>query len=146
MKGLSTIWLGLMIIISLSLAACNPEILHASAPIRIKDPWLRWQPETNSGELYFYLVNKSPVDDTLIEALSEAATTIEFYNNPPGEALADTAQVPVIELPVESGIILMPGGPHLKLIGLTDVTPGQLVPITLKFEQAGEFSFYVEAH
>jgi len=146
MRGLSTVWLGLIAIVLLSLTACNPEVLHASAPIRLKDPWLRWQPETNSGELYLYLINKSSTDDALVGASSEAATTVEFYNNPLGAALTAIEPVPAIDLPVENGVFLLPGGPHIKLIGLTDLTSGQLVPITLKFERAGEVSFFVEAH
>ena len=64
----------------LSLTACNAEMLHASAPVRIKDPWLRWYPETNTAELYFYIVNKSDVDETLLEVSSELAANVEFYN------------------------------------------------------------------
>ncbi len=120
-------------------------MLHAKAPIRIQDPWLRWDPDTNTGELYFYLSNSGPVDDALLEARSEAATEVEIYYALPGNNLTAIEQVSTIELPVERSIILLPGGPHLKLLGLTDVTPGQLIPITLKFEHTGEFSFYVEA-
>jgi copper(I)-binding protein len=136
-----------MFVAVFSLPACNAEMLHASAPVRIKDPWLRLQPETNSGELYFYLTNKSLVDDALIEARSEKTASVEFYNSIPGQSFSSLEPVAAFELPVESGLILLPDGPHIKLVGLDDdLAPGRLVPITLKFEQAGEFSFYVEAH
>ncbi len=137
--------LGLITIAVLGLSGCNADMLHARAPIRIKNPWLRWYPETNSGELYLYLANPGEVDDTLLGASSETVSTIEIYNAPPGNHLTEIEQVSSINLPVNSGIILLPDGPHLKLVGLTNVTPGQIIPITLKFEQAGEFSFYVEA-
>ena len=144
--SLNIFFFSLMGLSLLSLTGCNPEMLHASAPIRVKDPWLRWEPETNSGELYLYVVNKSSVDDTLLGARSELATSVEIYNSPTGNIFSDVEQVSTMALPVEGGLILLPGGPHLKFVGLTDLTPGQLVPITLQFEQAGEFSFYVEAH
>lgn len=130
-----------------SLTACNPDVLHASAPVRIKDPWLRWNAETNTAELYFYIANHSPVDDALVAAGSALATDVEFYSAPAGKTISDIEQVPAIELPVETGLILLPGGPHIRLTGLKEeLTPGKLVPITLKFKLAGEFSFYVEAH
>ena len=129
-----------------SLTACNTEMLHASAPIRIKDPWLRWYPETNTAELYFYIVNKSDADETLLEVSSEVAANVEFYNAPAGEGFTDVENVQTIDLPVETGFIFLPDGPHLKLTGIEGgLTPGQLVPITLKFKHAGEHSFYVEA-
>ncbi len=139
------LWLGLIMIAVVGLSGCNADMLHARAPVRIKDPWLRWYPETNSGELYLYLTNPGPVDETLLGAWSEAASAVEIYNALPGKQLTEVEQVSSIKLPVKSGLILLPDGPHLKLVGLSDVTPGQIIPITLKFEQAGEFSFYVEA-
>ena len=138
--------LGFIVATVFSLTACNPEVLHASAPLRIKDPWLRWQPETNSGELYFYIANKSTTDDALIAVKSKMATQVEMYNVPFEKKFSDVVLVPSIELPVEQALFLVPGGPHIKLIGLSDITPGKLIPITLEFEQAGEFSFYAEAH
>ena len=144
-RNMSIILAGFILVAVFGLTACNPEMLHAKAPVRIKDPWLRWDADTNTGELYFYLSNTSAVDDALLEAQSEAATEVDIYSAPPGSSITDIEKVSMIELPLEKSIILLPGGPHIKLLGMRDVTPGQLIPITLRFEHAGEFSFFVEA-
>jgi len=138
--------LGIVAALFISLTACNAEILHQSAPVRIKDPWLKWDAAGQSGELYFYLTNQGEVDDALIAAASQAAESVEIYNTSAGKNLSEVEQVNRIDLPVKNGMIFLPGGPHITLRGLRNVTPGQLIPITLTFEQAGEFSFMVEAH
>lgn len=147
MKRKPILWLYLMtLLVFVTLTACNAGVLHTSAPIRIKDPWLRRAPETETGELYMYIANHSDVDDALVAARSEAATGVEMYAVPAGEPASALARVSRIELPVNTGLLLIPGGPHLELVGLREAAAGQLVPIVLEFERAGEFAFYVEAH
>ena len=146
MKKPTIIMFSLLTLLLLTLTACDADMLHASAPIRIKDPWLRGHPETQTGELYLLIANRGEVDDRLVEVSSEVAARIEIHDSPPGAESATIQEVAALDLPVESGVVLLPGGPHLKLIGLRHTAPGELVPITLTFQEAGEFSFYVEVH
>lgn len=53
--------------------------------------------------------------------------------------------VEAFELPPRERFALRPGGPHLMIMGLRqDFTKGERVPLTLRFEKAGELRVELE--
>jgi copper(I)-binding protein len=54
-------------------------------------------------------------------------------------------ETPGLELPARKHLVLRPGGSHLMLVGLKQpLLKGQRIPLTLRFERAGEVHVELE--
>lgn len=76
----------------------------------------------------FLTINNMDAPDRLIAAHSSA-----------GRARLDGANLP-LAIPAQSAPEFSSDGVYLRLTGLTDLTNGRLIPVTLVFEHAGEHS------
>ena len=95
-------------------------------------------PGQQVGAGYLKLANKG-ADDRLVSATSPAAASVEIHSMTMDGDVMKMRQVEAIELPTGSIVKLQPGGYHLMLMGLkAPLTAGDRVPLTLKFEKAGE--------
>ena len=97
---------------------------------------------TNAGQQvgagYLKLSNQGAAD-RLLSATSPAAASVELHSMSMEGDVMKMRQVDAIDLPAGQTVELKPGGYHLMLMGLkTPLKAGDKLPLTLKFEKAGE--------
>ena len=108
--------------------------------IEIGHPWARATvPGQSVGGGYVKLSNGGTAD-RLVGASSPTAVRVELHTHEMGaDGVARMRQVQAIDLPAKSTVELKPGGLHLMLIDLkAPLAEGARVPVTLRFERAGE--------
>ncbi|WP_085317958.1 copper chaperone PCu(A)C [Derxia lacustris] len=124
-----------------SLAATAFAHEYKLGAIEIDHPWARATvPGQSVGGGYVKLVNEGATADRLLAASSPAAARVELHTHEMGaDGVARMRPVAAIELPAKGAVELKPGGLHLMLLDLKQpLVVGQRVPITLRFERAGE--------
>jgi copper(I)-binding protein len=125
----------------LASAAAMAQEYRAGA-IRIDKPWAR---PTVSGQGagggFMTLDNSKGGTDRLLAARSPAAERVELHSMAMEGDVMRMRQIDAIELPAGQTVALQPGGLHFMLMGLKQpLTLGARVPLTLRFEKAGEVS------
>ncbi len=110
--------------------------------IQIQDPYARAMGGMGkSGAVFFVIQNNTGSDDRLIDARADVAKKVELHTHKDdGQGIMQMLHVPE-GFAIASGEshALARGGDHVMLMGLTrDLAPGEVFPLTLVFEQAGE--------
>lgn len=107
--------------------------------LRIGHPWSRAAGANTNGAGFMSIRNAGSQPDRLLSASTPAARVVELHTHiREGDVMR---MRPVTDIPVPAGqtVHLRPGGLHLMLIGLTGpLNRGASVPLTLRFERAGE--------
>jgi copper(I)-binding protein len=144
-----------MITLSRRLLLGSPALLLA-APARahhdttigtivIGHPWARAAGANTNGAAYMTLRNTGRDADRLLAASTPVARTVELHTHVrDGEVMR---MRPVADIPIPAGqtVRLRPGGLHVMLIGLKEpLRQGTTVPLTLRFERAGETTVQLE--
>lgn len=112
---------------------------HAGT-LDIGHPWTRstvaGQP---AGGGFLTVRNTGPAADRLVGAASPAAAEVQMHTMSMEGDVMRMRQVDGIDLPAGQTVALEPGHLHLMLIGLkAPLKAGDMVPLTLRFEKAGE--------
>ncbi len=90
------------------------------------------------GGGFLSIANKG-ADDRLLSATSAAAKSVEMHTMSMDGDVMRMRQVDGIALPAGKTVDLKPGALHLMFIGLkAPLKAGDTLPVTLKFEKAGE--------
>nr|WP_246423379.1 copper chaperone PCu(A)C [Sulfitobacter undariae] len=118
-----------------------------NAAFSVEQPYLRNdQADATLARAFFVLGNQTGKEDRLIGAESDVAEMVELHS----ETKVADGGVEMGE--IEGGVALAdgeshvfgPSGDHLMFFGLTGpLVQGQLVPVTLKFEVAGDVEIVV---
>lgn len=124
------------------LAAALPSALpaygHGDA-VEIVEPWARASLAGRNSAAYMTIVNHGAALDRLVSAASPIARVVELHTHRMDNGVMRMRPVEAIEVNVGEPAVLRPGGLHVMLIGLTrDLKAGETVPLTLRFEKAGE--------
>ena len=112
------------------------------AEITIQDAYARASgPSAKSGAAFMTIVNDGDSADRLLGASAEIADVAELHTHI--EDANGVMKMREIEggiaVPANGSHVLMRGGDHVMLMGLTaPMNDGDTVPITLTFETAGE--------
>ena len=144
-----------MIALSRRLLLASPALLLAAparahhdtvvGAITIGHPWARAAGANTNGTGYMTLRNSGAQPDRLVAASTPIARTVELHTHiRDGEVMR---MRPVADIPLPAGrtVHLRPGGLHVMLIGLTEpLRQGATVPLTLRFERAGEVTVQLE--
>ena|SRR5688572_20268422 len=117
---------------------------YEKGDVSIRHPWTR---ATTSGEkeapAYMEIRNAGRETDRLVAAFSSVAERVDIILTRK-EGLV-RKQVGVLEIPGRERLILKPKGSHLLFVGLTrPLSKGDRVPLTLRFERAGEVPMELE--
>ncbi|MEA3194418.1 MAG: periplasmic copper chaperone [Betaproteobacteria bacterium] len=122
-------WIALM----LALAA-----MPASAQLRIDNAWTRaTAPGAKVGAGYMKI--STTVADRLIGAASPAAARVELHLTTKQGDVMRMREVRAYDIPAGGSFELAPSGAHLMLVDLkAALKEGTKVPVTLRFEKAGE--------
>ncbi len=94
-----------------------------------------------SGAVFFQIMNHGATDDRLIDAKSDVAKKVELHTHKDdGNGVMQMLHVPEgFAIPAGGSHALARGGDHVMLMGLnTELKDGDMVSVTLVFEQAGE--------
>jgi periplasmic copper chaperone A len=110
----------------------------AVAQIKIDNAWARpTVPGQQGGGGYMTL--QSPTADKLLSGSTPAAERFELHTMSMQGDVMTMREVKAIDLPAGQKVELKPGGLHVMFIGIKEpLKLGSKVPVTLKFEKAGE--------
>jgi copper(I)-binding protein len=129
----------------LVLAACTGA---SQNKIVIKDAWGRPSPQVASnGAFYMVIQNRGDEADKLLAARSSACMMTELHQTVMNDQGVMEMR-PVsdgIEIPAGGQVELKVGGLHVMCMDKMEAfKPGAKIPLTLRFEKAGEISIEVE--
>jgi copper(I)-binding protein len=96
--------------------------------------------------VYFVINNRSTSQDHLLSAASDVAAVTQVHQTTiDASGKASMAEQAVLTVPTRSQVDFKPGGLHVMLMDLKkDLKPGDSVPLTLTFEQAGTVKIEAE--
>jgi len=107
--------------------------------VSVENPWARpTPPSAKLGAGYLTVVN-SGAADRLVGAASPAAARVEMHVTLRDGEIMRMREVKAFDLPAKGRLELKPAGAHLMFVDLKrPFKKGDKVPVTLKFEKAGE--------
>ena len=114
----------------------------ALAQVQVEQPWTRATPPgaTVAGG-YLVIRNRGGAPDRLVGASSPAADKVELHVHSMEGGVMKMREVPAYEVPARGSVELKPGGAHLMFVDIKrSFKEGEKIPVTLKFEKAGEVS------
>jgi periplasmic copper chaperone A len=115
--------------------------------LELADPWTRvMQPGQQAGGGFIAITNRGEETDRLVHATSPRAARTEIHSM---EIVNDVMTMrPVeggLEIPAGETLSLEPGGYHVMFIGVAEpFREGEIVPVTLEFEDAGRVELEFE--
>ena len=135
MKKIQVLFLSLLWIAT---AACADTEVKLGA-LKIKDPYARATVPAQKVGGAFVKIENAGAADKLIGASSTASKEMQLHiMNMDGHVMR-MREVTAIDLPAKGVVELQPGGLHLMFIDLkAPLKSGDVVPVKLKFEKAGE--------
>jgi periplasmic copper chaperone A len=108
------------------------------AQVKVEQAWARPTVAGQQGGGGFLSIT-SKAADRLLSGSTPAAERFELHTMSMKGDVMEMRQVDAIELPAGKTVELKPGGLHVMFIGLKQpLTIGSKVPVTLKFEKAGD--------
>ncbi len=119
-----------------ALCAASP----AQAQVAIDNPWARaTAPGAKVAGGYMTMRNSAAAPDRLIGAASPAAARVELHVHIREGEVMKMREVKAYDVPAKGAFELKPGGAHLMFMEIRrPFADGEKVPVTLKFERAGE--------
>lgn len=107
--------------------------------IQVVHPWARPTIPGRPGAGYMSIHNHGKTADRLIGARAKGAEAAELHISETDGTVVAMRPLDALDLPAGGMARLAPGGPHLMLFGLAQpLAEGDVLPITLVFERAGE--------
>jgi copper(I)-binding protein len=112
----------------------------AMAQIKVENAWARATPPgAKIGAAYMTIRNESSAPDRLVAASSPAAERVETHVTVKEGDIFRMREVKGYDIPARGSFELKPGGAHLMLVNVkAPLKEGAKVPLTLRFERAGE--------
>ncbi|MDJ0949746.1 MAG: copper chaperone PCu(A)C [Alphaproteobacteria bacterium] len=124
------------ILMVVATAATAADVKHGE--LMISDAWARASVVKN-GAAYVTIMNHGTKADRLIKAASPVAAKVELHTHVMEGDVVRMRQVKAIEVGAQSHTELKPGGLHIMMMGLKQpLKEGEMVPLTLTFEKAGQ--------
>jgi len=114
-------------------------LLLAVTPAKVEDPWTRATPPGAKVGAGYMKITGSGAADRLVGASSPAAAKVELHVTEKKGDVMRMREVKAYDIPAKGSFELAPGGAHLMLVDLkAPFKEGAKVPLTLRFEKAGE--------
>ena len=109
-----------------------------AADLTVTDAFSRATPGTGPAAAYF-TIHGGDAADRLIGVSSTLVPKVEIHTMTMQGDVMRMREVDAIDVPAHATVKLAPGGEHLMLMGLpAPLKAGDSVPLTLRFEHAGE--------
>lgn len=128
-------------ILAAALLAFSAATAFAQAgSLKVERPFARaTAPGAAVGGGYATIVNTGSAADRLVSASSPAAARMELHEMKMENNVMKMREVKGLDVPAGGKLELKPGGYHLMFMELKQpLKEGAKVPVTLKFEKAGE--------
>ena len=124
----------------LSIAVLALFAAPAFAQVEIERPWIRaTAPGAKIAAGYLTVRNKSSAPDRLVGGASPVAARVETHVHIKDGDILRMREVTGYDVPANGTLELKPGGAHLMFVELKQpLKEGDSVPVTLRFERAGE--------
>ena len=112
----------------------------AHAQVQIERPWTRaTAPGAKVAGGYMLIRNSGAAADRLVSASSPGAGKVELHVHINDNGVMKMREVPGYDVPAKGSFELKPGGAHLMFLDIKQpLKEGEKLPVTLKFEKAGE--------
>lgn len=138
-QSINRIQLGLLMLFGLLL---TPLVAAKSAAdeVTVVDPYVRAVPpgQPNSAA-FMQLQNKSTTEHAIVKAESPVSNVVELHTHINEGGVMKMRQIKQIDVPAQGSTTLKPGGFHVMFLGLkSELKPGQLVPVTLIYEDGSK--------
>ena len=112
--------------------------------IVIRNTWARPGLEGGNSAVFLTIENNSFVDDQLLGARSEIASSVEIHRTIMEDGVMIMKQQFSVPLPVKESVVFKPGDLHIMLIDLnSELNAGDEFEVSLEFEHAGEINLTV---
>lgn len=133
----STLLAGITFLTTVSVAGASEQVV---GDLKLTAPWIRASvPGQVNGAGYVQIDNKAAQADRLISVTTDGVNRVEMHTIITDNGVAKMREVPGIDVPARGVVKLMPGGFHIMFLGLSaPFKSDTTVPVTLKFEKAGE--------
>jgi copper(I)-binding protein len=118
----------------------------ALAQVEIVKPWSRATPPGASVAAgYMTVRNKGASPDRLVAVTSPAAARVETHITVRDGSISRMREVKGYDVPAGGSLELKPGGSHLMFVDVkAPFKPGDRIPVTLRFQRAGEVRAQLE--
>ena len=118
-------------------------LLFVSTPVlaqmQVEKPWARATAPGAKVAGGYMVIRNAGAADRLVSASSPAAGKVELHVHINDNGVMKMREVPGFDVPAKGAFELKPGGAHLMFMDLKrPFKEGDKVPVTLKFEKAGE--------
>ncbi|MBS0336473.1 MAG: copper chaperone PCu(A)C [Proteobacteria bacterium] len=125
---------------ALLVAAAGLAHAQSKGDLQIEKPWARATPPGASvGGGYLTIRNKGAAGDRLVGVSSPVSARVEMHEMAMEKDIMRMREVKGVDVPAKGAVELKPGGFHLMFIELkAPLKAGDKVPVTLRFEKAGE--------
>ena len=119
-----------------------PGLALAEGGITVSDPYARASTMmSSSGAAFMVIENHTGADDLLVSAASDIAERVELHTHvADANGVMQMIEVPEgFVIPAGGSHALQRGADHVMFLGLTrPLAQGDIIPVTLTFETAGE--------
>lgn len=103
------------------------------------------QPTGPNAAVYFTVANNGDQGDRLIGASTDVAASVQVHETAMAEdGTMSMHEVEGLDVPAGGTLVLEPGGYHLMLIDAARADVGDMVQVTLDWENAGEMTIDVK--
>ena len=117
-------------------ALCSTAVL---AQVSIENPWARATPPGAKLAAGYLTIVNAGAADRLLGASSPSAARVELHVNLKDGEVFRMREVKALALPAQGRLELKPAGAHLMFFDIRQpFRLGDKVPVTLRFERAGE--------
>ena len=111
----------------------------AQAQVTVQDAWARATPPGAKIAAGYLVIRNAGAADRLVSASSPAAERVETHTSLRDGDISRMREVKGYDVPARGTLELKPAGSHLMLVNIkAPLKEGTTVPLTLKFERAGE--------
>lgn len=126
--------------------AAGIAFAQSKGDLQLEKPWARATPPGASvGGGYLVIRNKGAAGDRLVGVSSPVSARMEMHEMAMERDIMRMREVKGFDVPAKGSVELKPGGFHLMFIDLkAPLKPGDKVPVTLRFEKAGEIKAELE--
>lgn len=113
--------------------------------ITVENAWARASAKMARAGAAFLTIKNGGDADKLIGAKADISKKAELHTHIKDGDIMKMRQVESIAVPANGMAMLQPGGDHVMFMGLTkQLNEGDMFPLTLVFEKAGEIKTHVK--
>lgn len=138
----------LLFLLSSLFLVSTPSWSHETASdhtLEISDVWTRKTRRTTSAAVYLKVHNATDTPDTITAVSSPIANMATLHLSQEVDGVMRMDMQDSIAVPVGATVSFEPGGLHIMLMGLSNpLAEGDVFPVTMSFEKAGDVTVYVD--